>query len=169
MSEPFLGDSKVVAFSFATTGWALCNGQTLPIAQNMTLSGLLGTTYGGDGSTTFGLPDLRGRAPMHVGNSHVLGERGGELTHTLTLSELAAHTHPAFASSLDGNQQVPTNNLPAGTATAQLYTGTGTNLTALHPSSVSTSAGGSQAHENLQPYLVLAFIIALQGIVPTTT
>ena len=169
MSEPFLGEIKLFAINFAPKGWTLCNGQLLLVSQNQALFSILGTTYGGDGVTTFGLPNLQGRVPIHIGNGHVLGEAAGEIAHTLVIGELPAHSHPAMASSLDGDTPVPTGNVLAGTATTQLYSDAATNLVALHPSSVSSFSGGSQAHENRQPFLVLTFCIALQGIFPSTT
>src|SRR5512141_3433141 len=121
MAEPFLGEIKIMSFGFPPKGWALCDGQLLPINQNQGLFSLLGTTYGGDGRVNFGLPNLQGRVPIHLGNGHTLGEAAGEQIHTLSVAELAAHSHPAGASSLDGDQPTPTNNLLAGTAAAQLY------------------------------------------------
>lgn len=169
MSEPFLGEIKLFTMNFAPTGWALCNGSSLAVSQNMALFSLLGTTYGGDGTTNFNLPNLQGRVPIHLGNGHTLGEAAGEFSHTLVIGELPAHNHPAMASSLDGDQPIPTGNLLAGTATNQLYSDAATNLAALHPSTL-TSAGGSpstQPHQNTQPSLVLNFCIALQGIFPS--
>ena len=166
MSDQYLSEIKIFSFNFAPTGWALCNGQLLPINQNQTLFSLLGTTYGGDGVTTFGLPNLQGRVAVHRGNGHALGGAAGEQTHTLLASELAAHSHVASASSLDGDQPTAMNNLLAGAATAQAYSSSVSNLTPLVASTL-TSVGGAQAHENMQPYLVLNFCIALQGIVPT--
>jgi microcystin-dependent protein len=166
MSEPFLSEIKIMSFVFPPKGWALCNGQLMPINQNQALFSLLGTTYGGDGRVNFGLPDLQARTPIHMGGGHTLGERGGEQNHTLSISEIPTHVHTAFGSSLDGNQPAPGNNLLAGTATAQLYTGVVSNLTSLLPSTVA-NVGGSQPHQNMQPYLTLSFCIALQGIFPT--
>lgn len=166
MSEPFLSEIKIMSFNFPPSGWAFCNGQLLPIAQNQALFSLLGTTYGGDGRVNFGLPNLQGRVPIHFGGGHTLGESAGEEVHTLAISELTAHTHSAMASSLDGDQPAPTNNLLAGTATAQVYSSAATNLTPLLPSI--SSVGGSQPHENRQPFLVLNFCIALQGIFPSS-
>ena len=169
MSDPYLSEIRIVAFGFAPKGWGKCDGQTLPIAQNQALFSLIGTTYGGNGITTFSLPDLRGRAPIHVGNGHVRGEAAGELAHTLVIGELPAHVHSVMASSLDGDLPSPANNLLAGTATAQLYSTAPSSLTALNSSTVTSSGGGSQPHENMQPYLVLAFCIALQGVFPSAT
>jgi microcystin-dependent protein len=163
MSEPFLSEIKIVSFGFAPKGWALCNGQLLPINQNQALFSLLGTTYGGDGRVNFGLPNLQGQAPMHMGDGHVLGERGGEAAHTLSISELPKHTHGVSASSANANQPIPTNALLA--AANNLYTAAN-NLISLSPSSIGLVVG-SQAHLNMQPFLTLNFCIALQGIFPT--
>lgn len=165
MATPFLSEIKIMSFGFPPKGWALCNGQLMPINQNQALFSLLGTTYGGDGRQTFGLPDLQGRTPMHDGNGHVLGERGGEQAHTLSISELPSHTHVFNGTTNGGNQATPQNNL-LGTFT-NLYTGA-TNLTSLIPSTLS-NVGGSQAHLNMQPFLTLSFCIALQGIFPSQT
>jgi microcystin-dependent protein len=162
MAEPFLSEIRIMSFGFAPKGWALCNGQLLPINQNQALFSLLGTTFGGNGQTTFGLPDLRDRTPIHVGSGHTLGEKGGEQSHTLTQSEMPQHTHVVNASTLDAN-----TNLPAGSvfATAGAYNPPGT-LTNLAPAT-QTNVGGSQAHLNMQPFLTLSFCIALQGIFPS--
>lgn len=164
MAEPFLAEIRIMSFGFAPQGWAQCNGQLLPINQNQPLFSLLGTTYGGDGRVNFALPDLRARTPMYTGNGHVLGEKGGEQAHTLTLSEMPTHTHVANASTSDGTLAVPGSNLLARTASA-LYIQPG-NLTPMSAPTVS-NVGGSQAHQNMQPFLVLTFCIALQGIFPS--
>ena len=164
MAEPFLSEIRIMSFNFAPKGWTLCNGQLLPINQNQALFSLLGTTFGGDGRVNFALPDLRARAQMHVGGGHTLGERGGENAHTVNISELPAHLHTASATTLTGNTPIPTNDLLADTP-SQIYSGPG-NLTSLNPGSIS-NVGGSQPHENRQPYLVLSFCIALQGIFPS--
>ena len=165
MAEPFLSEIRIMSFVFAPKGWALCNGQLLPINQNQALFSLLGTTYGGDGRVNFALPDLRGRTPIHVGSGHSLGERGGEEAHTLSIAELPQHTHFVNASATNGNQSFASGNLLA--AAGNLYTGPN-NLTSLNPTSM-TSVGGSQAHLNMQPFLTLNFCIALQGIFPSQT
>ena len=152
-----------MSFNFAPKGWAMCNGQLLPINQNQALFSLLGTTFGGDGRINFALPDLRGRTPIHVGDAHVLGERSGEQAHTLTLSELPDHTHTLNGSSLDANTNLPANDLFANAANAY---GPPASLTTLNPAT-NTSAGGSQGHPNMQPFLTLTFCIALQGIFPS--
>jgi microcystin-dependent protein len=165
MAEPFLAEIKIVSFNYAPKGWALCNGQLLPINQNQALFALLGTTYGGNGQTTFALPDLRGRAPLHFGNLFSLGERGGEENHTVTLSELPAHSH-AFAANVFPNTGEPGGNVLAAShpGLGNVYRA-GANV-AMDPAAVS-SVGGSQAHTNMQPYLTLNFVIALQGIFPS--
>jgi len=163
MAEPFLSEIRIMSFVFAPKGWALCNGQLLPINQNQALFSLLGTTFGGDGRVNFALPDLRARAPIHVGSGHTLGERGGEQAHTLSIAEIPTHTHVAQASSNVGDAVNPTN---AVLASASNVYRTADNLTALGAASV-TNVGGSQAHLNAQPFLTLSFCIALQGIFPS--
>jgi microcystin-dependent protein len=167
MAEPFLSEIRIMSFSFAPKGWALCDGQLLPINQNQALFSLLGTTFGGDGRVNFGLPDLRGRVPIHVGSGHTLGERGGEQAHTLSIAEIPTHTHALQASSNDGGQVVPAGGYLAKAAPANPYS-TPTNLTAMNAASIA-NVGGSQAHLNMEPFLVLNFSIALQGIFPSAT
>lgn len=152
-----------MSFVFAPKGWALCNGQLLPINQNQALFSLLGTTFGGDGRVNFALPDLRGRVPIHVGSGHTLGERGGEQAHTLSIAELPTHVHVANASQANADTPQPSGNL-FGTSN-NLYAAPG-QLTSLNPGTV-TNVGGSQAHLNMQPFLTLNFCIALQGIFPS--
>jgi microcystin-dependent protein len=164
MSTPFMSEIKIVSFNFAPKGWALCNGQLLPINQNQALFSLLGTTYGGDGRVNFALPNLQGRVPNHMGNGFTLGEAGGETAHTLNIQELPTHTHtplgnktdPATASSALGNLW--------GHNTGQYAAASDGSL--MNPAGVSNT-GGSQPHDNMSPYLVLNFIIALQGIFPS--
>jgi microcystin-dependent protein len=166
MAEPFLSEIRIMSFNFAPKGWAMCNGQLLPINQNQPLFSLLGTTYGGDGRVNFALPDLRGRTPIHFGSGHTLGERGGEQAHTLSISELPTHTHIAVAANV-----VPTTGTPSNTVVlsqssgANLYAGP-SNLQGMAADSIG-NVGGSQAHLNMQPFLTLTFCIALQGIFPS--
>jgi len=171
MAEPFLSEIRIMSFEFAPKGWALCNGQLLPINQNQALFSLLGTTYGGDGRVNFGLPDLRGRVPIHMGSGHTLGERGGEQGHTLSIAELPTHTHVANATS-DPHTTNPENYQPLPNdalfaVVNNLYTSPA-NLTSLLPGTLA-NVGGSQTHLNMQPFLTLSFCIALQGIFPSQT
>jgi microcystin-dependent protein len=165
MAEPFLSEIRIMSFIFAPKGWALANGQLLPINQNQALFSLLGTTFGGDGRVNFALPDLRGRTPIHVGGSHTLGERGGEQAHTLSISELPTHTHTAAAATVAAATNSP-NGAFLAPSTA-VYHAPST-LTSLNPGTI-TNTGGSQAHLNMQPFLTLSFCIALQGIFPSPT
>jgi microcystin-dependent protein len=165
VAEPFLSEIRIMSFVFAPKGWALCNGQLMPINQNQPLFSLLGTTFGGDGRVNFALPDLRARTPIHVGSGHTLGERGGEQAHTLSIAELPTHTHVLNATSNDATQPIPSNALLSRMAPANPYIGA-QNLGAMNGASV-TNVGGSQAHLNMQPFLVLSFCIALQGIFPS--
>jgi microcystin-dependent protein len=165
MAEPFLSEIRMMSFGFPPKGWALCNGQLLPINQNQALFSLLGTTFGGDGRVNFALPDLRGRTPIHVGASHTLGERGGEQAHTISISQMPTHLHQILSSATNANTNVATNNYPAAALNAY---GAATALTSLNASQT-TNTGGSQPHENMQPYLTINFSIALQGIFPSPT
>ena len=160
MAEPFLGEVRLMSFVFAPKGWALCNGQFLPINQNQALFALLGTMYGGNGQTTFALPDLRSRVPIYTGNGHTLGERGGEESHTLTQNELPQHNHGMQASST--NADTPDTTILA--KSNNVY-GPAGNPTTLSPASISVT--GAQPHNNMQPYAVISFCIALQGIFPS--
>jgi microcystin-dependent protein len=166
MAEPFLSEIRLMSFVFAPKGWALCNGQLLPINQNQALFSLLGTTFGGDGRVNFALPDLRARTPIHVGSGHTVGERGGEQAHTLSLAELPTHTHLAQGSSLTTGGNVSPSGRYLGGANNAYHSPA--SLTALDPGTV-TNVGGSQAHLNMQPFLTLSFCIALQGIFPSPT
>jgi microcystin-dependent protein len=167
MAEPFLGEIRIMSFGFPPKGWATCDGQLLPINQNQALFSLLGTTYGGDGRVNFGLPDLRSRTPMHMGSSHTLGERGGEQGHTLSISEIPTHTHVLNGTSTVGTAAIAVGNELANSP-SQLYQAPDNNLVAMNPASLA-NVGGSQAHLNMQPFLVLNFSIALQGIFPSQT
>ena len=164
MAEPFLSEIRIFSFNFAPRGWALCNGQLLPINQNQALFSLLGTTYGGNGQTNFGLPNLQGMTPIHVGQGNTLGQQGGEQAHTLNLGEMPQHTHTMSGTSTTGTLNVNLNNI-LGVSQTPVYTGP-QSLIAVNPASV-TNIGGSQAHLNMQPFLVLNFCIALQGIFPS--
>jgi microcystin-dependent protein len=164
MSEPFLAEIRLMSFNFAPKGWAMCNGQQLPINQNQPLFALLGTTFGGNGQTTFALPDFRGNVPLHVGSGHTLGEKAGSQSVTLSIAQLPTHIHILNGTANDGTQLIPGGNLLAKGAT-QLY-GPPASLAAMNAGSV-TNVGGSQAHTNMQPFLALTFCIALQGIFPS--
>jgi microcystin-dependent protein len=156
-----------MSFVFAPRGWALCNGQLLPINQNQALFSLLGTTFGGDGRVNFALPDLRGRTPIHVGSGHTLGERGGEQAHTLSISELPTHQHAWQANSTPSTAtNTPSTTTVLGKSAGDNAWGPATNLVAMNPAEISNT-GGSQAHLNMQPFLTISFCIALQGIFPS--
>lgn len=169
MAEPFLSEIRIMSFVFAPKGWALSNGQLLPINQNQALFSLLGTTFGGDGRVNFALPDLRGRTPIHVGSGHTLGEWGGEQAHTLSIAELPQHTHVLNATNTAANTAVvASTNLFANAAPSEIFSGAEESLVAMN-AGVITNTGGSQAHLNMQPFLTLSFCIALQGIFPSAT
>lgn len=167
MSEPFLAEIRIVGFNFAPRGWAYCDGQVLPINQNQSLYSLLGTTYGGDGRTSFALPDLRSRTPIHKGDGHTLGQKGGAETVTLTTAEIAAHTHRANATSDSANQLSITPSHMLADSNKDLYVEpVAANAVALQSNTI-TGTGGGQAHDNMQPYLTLGYCIALQGLFPS--
>jgi microcystin-dependent protein len=168
MGTPILGEVKIISWNFAPQGWAFCNGQFLPINQNQALFSILGTMYGGNGQTTFALPDFRGRVPIHWGNGFIVGQKAGQEVHTLTLSEMPAHNHLMNVST--------TSTANAATSGNSNYWGTAADNSLLYGSGQANAAmnaatsgpiGGSQPHENRQPYLVLNFIIALQGVFPS--
>lgn len=163
MSEPFLGEIRILSFNYPPKGWAFCNGQLLPISQNQALFSILGTTYGGDGRQTFALPNLQGRMPFHTGSTISLGEMAGEATHTLSATEMPTHPHGATGTAAAPDQPGPGGNLWANNASTY---STGAPTTTMDPST-SAQAGGSQPHDNMPPYLVLNFAIALQGIFPS--
>lgn len=164
MSSPFIGEIKIVSFLFAPKGWALCNGQLLPINQNTALFSLLGTMYGGDGRVNFALPNLQGRVPLHAGSGYTQGQTLGEQTHTLSIAEMPAHNHALAALKADASLESPANNLPAYAA-EEAYSRE-TPAVVLNSQAIG-NAGGSQPHSNMQPYLVLNFVIALTGIFPS--
>ena len=164
MADSYLGAIITVPFNFPPYGWAFCQGQTLPINQNQALFSLLGTTYGGDGRTNFALPNLQGRVPIHMGSGHTLGEQGGEVSHTLTMAELPTHTHTLKAASNPATTATPDASTYLARE-ASTYHAPAT-LVTMAPNELST-AGGSQPHQNMQPFLVLSFCIALQGIFPS--
>jgi len=169
MAEPFISEIRLMSFGFAPNGWALCNGQLLPINQNQALFSLLGTTYGGNGQVNFALPDFRGRTPISEGNGYTLGERGGEQAHTLTINEIPAHTHvlKAIAPSNNAtNTNITSNNFLSNSAPAEMYSSSPTGFSAANAASLAP-VGGSQAHLNMQPFLVINFCIALQGVFPS--
>jgi microcystin-dependent protein len=161
LAQPFLGEVKIISWNFPPKGWAFCNGQLLQINQNQALFSILGTTYGGDGRTTFALPNLQGRSPIHRGNGFTLGEGSGETAHTLTVQELPGHTHALQGVPANGDTPIPTALANAN----NLYSSAAPNAT-LNPASIGNT-GGSQAHENMSPHLVLNFVIALQGLFPS--
>ena len=169
MGTPFLSEIRIMSFGFAPKGWAQCNGQLMPINQNQALFSLLGTTYGGNGQTTFALPNLQGNVPVHMGNGFTLGQTGGEQNHTLLISELPTHTHPAQATTATATTNIPTSSpsvVLAQSTGSFLYSGAATNLVGMAPNALS-SVGGSQPHPNMQPYLTLNFCVALVGIFPS--
>jgi microcystin-dependent protein len=167
MAQPYVGEIKIFAGNFAPAGWMFCEGQLLPISEYETLFNLIGTTYGGDGQSTFALPDLRGRLPLHFGNGFTLAETGGVETVTLTVSQIPAHTHALLGAASNGNQASPLQNVLANSFNVTPYINdvTNSNMSA----AAIASAGGSQPHNNFQPYLCVDFIISLFGIFPSQT
>ena len=161
---PFLSEIRIFSFNFAPKGWAMCNGQSLPINQNQALFSLLGTTYGGNGQTDFLLPNLQGRVPIHIGNGHTLGERAGEEIHTLLLTEMPQHTHPVQASSNGSDAKTALNNYFASSTGFTPYNAATNEQMATN---AITPVGGSQPHTNMAPFSVLNICIALQGIFPS--
>ena len=164
MAEPFLSEIRIFSFNFAPKGWALCNGQQLPINQNQALFSLLGTTYGGNGQTTFALPNLRGRVPIHMGNGHTLGETAGSTSVTINIQTMPTHMHALQGTSVTGTLNVNQGNM-FGVSQTPVYTQPAS-LQPINSNSV-PPVGGSQPHNNMMPYLVLSFCIALQGIFPS--
>ena len=167
MAQPYVGEIRMFAGNFAPAGWMFCEGQLLPISENETLFQLIGTTYGGDGESTFALPDLRGRIPVHQGNGFILAETGGAEEITLTVNQIAAHSHPELGSTGTPQSSNPQSNV-LSTPVGNIYNGLNTNLVNMNPAAV-TSVGGSQPHTNFQPYLCIDFIISLFGIFPSPT
>jgi microcystin-dependent protein len=168
MAQPYVGEIRMFAGNFAPAGWMFCEGQLLPISENETLFQLIGTTYGGDGESTFALPDLRGRIPLHQGNGFILAETGGAEEITLTVQQIPAHSHPLLAMGSAGNTATPTGAVLAqtdGTITPYIADAPNLNLNA----GAIGSVGGSQPHTNFQPYLCVDFIISLFGIFPSPT
>ncbi len=167
MAQPYVGEIRIFAGNFAPAGWMFCEGQQLPISENETLFQLIGTTYGGDGQSTFALPDLRGRLPIHQGNNFILAATGGAEEITLTTQQIPAHTHAALGAAVTGDQTSASGALPANSVTITPYLNTapdaGFNGQAIGPT------GGSQPHTNFQPYLCVDFIISLFGIFPSPT
>lgn len=169
MAQPYVGEIRMFAGNFAPAGWQFCEGQLLPISENETLFQLIGTTYGGDGQSTFALPDLRGRLPMHQGNGFILAETGGAEQITLTVQQIPSHTHPMLATVNLAGGTSPTGQVLGLTQAATITPyGTDAPFVPLSPQSVST-VGGSQPHTNFQPYLCINFIISLFGIFPSPT
>jgi microcystin-dependent protein len=166
VAQPYIGEIRMFAGTFAPLGWLFCEGQHLPISENEVLFQLIGTTYGGDGQSTFALPDLRGRIPIHWGNGYMVAETGGTEEVTLTVNQIPTHTHPALASEQGASERNPANAV-LGQALSQIYIQDvpGTNL---NPGAISP-VGGSRPHTNFQPYLCINFIISLFGIFPSPT
>lgn len=167
MAQPYVGEIRMFAGNFAPAGWQFCEGQLLPISENETLFNLIGTTYGGDGQSTFALPDLRGRLPVHQGNGFVLAETGGAEEITLTVNQIPAHSHPMLASSSTANTPNPGNNVIGASTRIDAFFAD-TPSTTMNPAIVGP-VGGSQPHTNFQPYLCVDFIISLFGIFPSPT
>ncbi len=170
MAQPYVGEIRMFAGNFAPAGWMFCEGQLLPISENETLFQLIGTTYGGDGESTFALPDLRGRIPIHQGNGFILAETGGAEEITLTVNQIPAHSHPMLATLDAASSTAPSPNVVLARALAATITPYGSDNPkgTLSPSSVGP-VGGSQPHTNFQPYLCVNFIISLFGIFPSPT
>jgi microcystin-dependent protein len=169
MAQPYVGEIRMFAGTFAPVGWLFCEGQLLPISENETLFQLIGTTYGGDGQSTFGLPDLQGRIPLHQGGGFTLADKGGVEEVTLTTQQIPVHTHAFMGTGNTATGNAPANNAFAGATGATIFPyGTDQPLTTLHPSTIG-SAGGSQPHTNFQPYICINYIISLFGIFPSPT
>ena len=166
MSTPYIGECRLVGFNFAPVNWSICNGATIAISENETLFALVGTTYGGDGVQTFQIPDLQGRVPVHQGPSYVIGQRAGVENVTITTQTMPSHNHITLCGTNAGSSNSPQNNLPATNATTKLYVTTGAPDAPMNGAMIGL-AGGSQPHENMQPFLVMNWIISLFGVFPT--
>jgi microcystin-dependent protein len=174
MGQPFVGEVRLVAFNFPPNGWMMCQGQLLPISENETLFNLIGTTYGGDGQSTFQLPDLQGRVPIHQGNgpggvNFTIGEKAGVESVTLTTQQIPIHSHPLLGSSANGNSNFPQGNVLAANPTFVYVTTGPPNANKAMNAVAITPQGGSQPHDNLQPYLTMSWVISLFGIFPSQT
>ncbi len=165
MAQPYVGEIRMFAGNFAPAGWMFCEGQLVSISENEVLFQLIGTTYGGDGQSTFALPDLRGRLPLHQGNGFILAETGGAEEITLTVNQIPSHSHPMLATSNLGSASSPASNLLA-TTVGNIYSGVTGMQVNMSPQAVS-AIGGNQPHNNFQPYLCVNFIISLFGIFPS--
>ncbi len=166
MSQPYVGECRLVGFNFQVNGWNFCNGAIVSIAENDTLFNLIGTTYGGDGQQTFGLPDLQGRVPVHQGGGFVIGQKGGVETVTLVTNQMPVHSHAPMGSGAAGTTGLVQNQLPAGSGTGKPYLNLSVVSTAMNPAMIS-QAGGNQPHENMQPFLTMNWIISLFGVFPS--
>ena len=166
MAQPYVGEIRMFGGNFAPAGWMFCEGQLLPISENETLFNLIGTTYGGDGQSTFALPDLRGRLPIHFGNSFILAQTGGAEEITLTVQQIPAHSHPLLATAASASSTNPSGNVLAKPSKNMYRPGPGSNP--MNPQTVGPT-GGNQPHTNFQPYLCVDFIISLFGIFPSQT
>ena len=166
MSSPYVGECRLVGFNFAPVGWLMCQGQLVPISQNETLYNLIGTTYGGDGQSTFGIPDLRGRVPIHQGGTYVIGQNGGQENVTLNTQEIPSHTHTLIGSTSNGNSNLAQGAVLAACPTS-VYKKTNVHVGAAMNQNAITSVGGNQAHNNLQPFLTMTWIISLYGVYPS--
>jgi microcystin-dependent protein len=169
MAQPYVGEIRMFAGNFAPAGWMFCEGQLLPISEYETLFQLIGTTYGGDGQSTFALPDLRGRSPVHMGNGFILAETGGAEEITLTVNQIPAHSHPFLATSALGSAPSPLNNVVAQTRVANVDLYLEDTPTVNMSAAAISAVGGSQPHTNFQPYLCVNFILSLFGIFPSPT
>lgn len=167
MAQPYVGEIRIFAGNFAPAGWMFCEGQLLPISEYETLFNLIGTTYGGDGQSTFALPDLRGRIPLHQGNGFTLAESGGAENITLTINQIPAHSHPVLASNDAGNTTQPANGVTGNSSAVQIYRAQAGN--ASMNSQFVSNTGGSQPHDNFQPYICINYILSLFGIFPSPT